>query len=126
MVYAQTSLGGRIGEGEGLGPFANISLENGQGLVALTKGISALIGLMTVLAGIWFMFQFLIGGFYWITSGGEKSKLESARDRITNAFIGLVVVVAGWSILALAGQFLGLDTTISDPVNIMNLITPKL
>lgn len=74
---------------------------------------------MTVAAGIWFIFQLLTGGFFWISSGGDKAKLHEARERLTNAFLGLVIVVAGWSILALVGQFLGFDIVIGDPKTII-------
>lgn len=109
MKYlAQVDLG-TIG-GQGLGPFG----ENpGDGITGIAKIISSVIGLMTIAAGVWFMFQFIIGGFNWIGAGGDKAKLQSARDRLTNSFIGLIIVVAGWSILALAGTFFGVDFTLS-------------
>lgn len=119
-LLAQTPLG-NIG-GEGLGPFGNIvneGLAPETGLIKTTAAISSVIGVMTVAAGIWFLFQFLIGGFFWMSSGGDKAKLHEARERITNAFIGLLIVVAGWSILALAGQFFGYDIVIGDPKTII-------
>lgn len=102
-VYAAESLG-QIG-GAGLGPFSNLGGSNGAD--ALAKVISGIIGVMTIAAAIWFMFQLLIGGIGWLSSGGEKAKLTEARDRITHAFIGLIIVVAAWGIIALTGQFLG-------------------
>ncbi len=118
-VFAQEKLG-TIG-GDGLGPFGKIGEQAGdaRGLIAVTAAISGVIGVMTVAAGIWFIFQVLTGGFYWITSAGDKAKLSEARDRIQNSAIGLVVVIAGWSILALAGQFLGYDIVISDPATVI-------
>jgi len=35
---------------------------------------------------------------------------EISRDKLTNAFVGLVIVVAGWAVLALAGQFFGWES----------------
>ncbi len=102
ILAAGTSLG-TIG-GEGLGPYAK---STGNPLTNITTAISGIIGFMTVCAAIWFLFQFLIGGIAWISAAGDKNKLTEARDRLTNAFIGLVVVVAGWAILALAGIFFG-------------------
>ncbi len=102
-IFAAESLG-RIG-GEGLGPFS--SLGGGSGAGALAKIVSGIIGVLTIVASIWFMFQLLIGGINWLSSGGEKQKLTEARDRITHAFIGLIIVVASWGIIALTGQFLG-------------------
>lgn len=105
-LLAQIPLG-QIGQGPGLGPFAGGS----DPATSIAKIISSIIGVMTVAGGIWFLFHILIGGFNWITAGGDKTKLQSARDTITNAFIGLVVVVAAWAILALAGTFFGIDFT---------------
>jgi hypothetical protein len=120
-IFAQSPipLGGAIG-GDGLGPFGKLGNTIGKddgaaGLKGVTSAISTVIGVMTIAAGIWFIFQVLTGGFYWITSAGDKTKLNEARDRIQNAAIGLMVVVAAWAILALAGQFLGYDIVISRP-----------
>ncbi len=116
-VFAQGEPLGTIGGG-GLGPFGNLgkSLDPNDpiaggtlGLTKVTDVISSIVGFMTISAGVWFILQFLTGGFHWITSSGDKAKLEQARDRLTNAFVGLLIVVAAWSILALAGQFLGYD-----------------
>ena len=53
-------------------------------------------------------FAYLVwGGFEWITSGGDKAGLEAARNRITNAFVGLILVVIAWAIITLAANFLG-------------------
>ncbi len=121
---------GNIGGGS-LGPFGNLgnTISGGQSggqkaLELVTGAISSIIGIMTVAAGIWFIFQFIVGGFYWITSGGDKTKLETARDRINNAFVGLIVVVAGWSVLALAGQFFGYDIVIGNPLKVIQDLTP--
>lgn len=127
-ILAQRSvpLGPQIG-GPGLGPFTNItgSTTGGlQGLLFITRGVSAIIGVMTVAAGIWFLFNFISGGLQWISAGGDKNALQSAQQRIQNSFIGLVIVVAGWSILALAGKFLGFDILIRNPANLIRTLTP--
>lgn len=110
---------GTIGGGKGLGPFGeiagNLASDNYLGLIKVTQAVSSVIGVMTIAAAIWFILIFLTGGFYWMTSSGDKAKLHEARERISNALIGLIIVVAGWSILALAGQFFGYDIVIKDP-----------
>jgi hypothetical protein len=103
-IFAAESLG-QIG-GTGLGPFSNLG-SAGAATNAFTKVVSGIIGVITIAASIWFMFQLLVGGLNWLSSGGEKAKLTEARDRITNAFVGLIIVVAAWGIIALTGQFLG-------------------
>lgn len=109
---------GTIG-GEGLGPFGKTTFTGGSALAAVTGTISAVIGFMTVSAAVWFLFNFIIGGFAWITAAGDKTKLQEAQSRLYNAFIGLVVVIAGWGILALAGQFFGYDILIRNPDDVI-------
>ena len=114
-IFAAGTPLGTIG-GEGLGPFAKSSSNPIQNI---TSAISGIIGFMTVAAAIWFLIQILIGGIAWISSAGDKTKLTEARDRLTNAFIGLLVVVAAWAILAVAGQFFGW-TDILNPAGVID------
>ena len=108
-LLAQTQVPlGTIG-GEGLGPFGNRIW--GQGPLAAVNDfiliLSNIIGVMTIAAGIWFIFQFIIGGFGWLTAGGDKTAVENAQKRITNALIGLVIVIAAIFLIDLIGNLLG-------------------
>ena len=81
----------------------------GQGGVALGKIITQLVGALFI-AGFLLSFVFLImGGFTWITAGGDKAKLEKAREQITQAIIGLIVVGATYALAALVANFFGLN-----------------
>lgn len=75
----------------------------------LGKFIAGLVGTMLVLATILSLAQLLQGGIQWITSGGDKTQLDGARDRITNALIGLVLVFAAWSLYLVVLRFLGIS-----------------
>jgi hypothetical protein len=113
---------GTIGGG-GLGPFA--AHPAGSGTAALsqvTSTVSAIIGFMTVAAGIWFMFEMLFSGYEWISAGGDAKKLETARERLTHGFMGLLIVVGAWALLAVTGQFLGYDILVSNPGAIIQSI----
>lgn len=55
-------------------------------------GIQWLIGVVTVLFAVLMM----IAGFGLVTSGGNPSALQSAKDRFTSAIIGFVIVLAAW------------------------------
>jgi hypothetical protein len=99
-------LGGTIGGGSGLG---NLSAPGSDAPAMLGRVISSIVGVMTVAAGIWFLFQILIGGYTWLSSMGDKQRLETARNRIVHSLIGLVIVVAAVAIVSLTGQFLGYD-----------------
>jgi hypothetical protein len=49
---------------------------------------------------------FLLGAFSWITSGGDKSKVEMARNQMTNAIIGLVLLVSSFVLLSFMSKLL--------------------
>lgn len=71
--------------------------------------VSGLIKLTLVVAALVFFFILVIGGIQWIASGGDKAQTEAARNRITAALVGLVIVFAAWAILALIKTFFGVD-----------------
>lgn len=57
------------------------------------------------------VFLYLIwGGIEWITSGGDKGKTESARNKITAAVLGLIILAASYAILLVALKFIGVDS----------------
>lgn len=68
--------------------------------------INKLLNFVMVLGAL-LVFTYLIwGGIEWITSGGDKTKTEAARSKITAAVIGLIVLAASWAILGLVLNFL--------------------
>lgn len=43
---------------------------------------------------------FLWGAFEWITAGADSKKTETARSRMTNAVVGLVILVTSFTLLS--------------------------
>jgi TRAP-type C4-dicarboxylate transport system permease small subunit len=82
-----------------------------QGLGGLTVPaiISGLIRFTVVVAAIVFFFILVLGGIKWIASGGDKQQTETARNQITAALVGLVIVFAAWAIVALINTFFNID-----------------
>jgi cbb3-type cytochrome oxidase subunit 3 len=80
----------------------------GLGSLTISQVISGLIKGTMVVAAIVFFFMLVIGGIKWIMSGGDKGKTEEARNQITAALIGLVVVFAAWAIVTLVANFFGI------------------
>jgi hypothetical protein len=79
--------------------------------------ITNAINIAFIVAIILSFFYLIWAGFDWITSGGEKGKIDSARQKIINVVIGLVVVAASYALLTLALQLLGytsLDQVLSE------------
>ena len=71
--------------------------------------IAATIGLVSIIAFIWFLFVLITGALAVISSGGDKQKVAEARGRITTGLIGVVVIIAGVFIADLIGELLGID-----------------
>ncbi len=67
------------------------------------------ISVVLVLAAVIFFFMLVIGGIKWIMSGGDKGKTEAARNQITAALVGLVIVFASWAILQLVNLVFGVN-----------------
>lgn len=63
------------------------------------------------LAGIVLFVMFLIGGFRYITSGGDPKATEAARGTLTHAVMGLVVILLAFLILQLIKTITGVDVT---------------
>jgi hypothetical protein len=99
---------------EGFGP---LGLDESQSAPAVfTKFISSAIGLMTIIAIIWFVLLMIMGAIGIISSGGDKAALESARKRITTGVIGFVVVIAAIFVVQLIGRLIGIPDILDLPV----------
>lgn len=55
--------------------------------------------IVAVISGAVAVIIILVAGFSFITSGGDPAKVASARNTILYAAIGLVVIIAGQSII---------------------------
>jgi hypothetical protein len=73
------------------------------------KLISSVIGLLLFVAVLLAFFFLILGGIQWITSGGDKAGMEAARNKITQAIVGLIIVGASWAVMILIQKFLGVD-----------------
>ena len=60
-------------------------------------------------AAVFFLIQVIIGGISWINAGGDPKNLDAARTRITNAVIGVIVVVAAFAITVIILSILGIN-----------------
>jgi hypothetical protein len=86
----------------------DVDVQPGTGFATSFGGLmNGLISFVMVLAAVLVFLYLIWGGIEWITSGGDKGKTESARNKITAAVIGLIVVAASYAILTLALGFLG-------------------
>ncbi|MFC1639110.1 pilin, partial [Patescibacteria group bacterium] len=64
--------------------------------VTIIRVVNALFGLL----GIIVVILILYGGFIYMTSQGDPAKIDTAKKIITNAVIGLVIILAAYAITA--------------------------
>jgi hypothetical protein len=82
---------------------------NESPLANLEIMISNTLGLLTVGAGIFFIFYFLLAAIGMIAAGGDSGKLNKAKDQMLHGALGLIIVVAAYAIIGLLGSVIGLD-----------------
>jgi len=81
----------------GLNKTANVAGFNTGTETGISSRIGAIIGIALSLVGVVFL-VLIVYGFMWMTSAGEKTRVEKAIQIIRDATIGLIIVVAGYII----------------------------
>ena len=72
---------------------------NSGGIVGTIIQVLLILGILIAL------FFLIYGGIKWMTSGGERAKIDSARSTIINALIGLVIALCAFAIINLVIYF---------------------
>ncbi len=71
---------------------------------------SVVVAIVSLVGGALFI-MLLIGGFRFLVSGGDQKKLEQAKNTLTSAIIGVVVIVVAYLILRTIQVFTGVEVT---------------
>lgn len=58
----------------------------------------AIIGTFLSFLGIIFLGLVIYGGFLWMTSAGNEGKVMKAKETLTQAVIGLIIILSAYSI----------------------------
>ncbi|NQV90812.1 hypothetical protein HQ487_05425 [Candidatus Uhrbacteria bacterium] len=66
----------------------------------LPELIGNIIGVLLSVLGIIFVVLVVYAGFLYLTSAGEPDKVKKAKTMLTQAVIGLVIIVAAYAIAA--------------------------
>lgn len=92
-----------------------------QSWKALRDGVATFKSLETVfaniisvavrLAGLTLFFMLIVGGFGYLTGGGDPEKIKKSSATITWAIVGFILLIASWFFLRLISQFTGVDLT---------------
>ena len=78
--------------------FTSFGLANAQSETGLSTITGAVVGAVLALVGVIFLALMVYAGYNWMTARGEEEKVEKAKDTITRALIGIIIVVGAYAI----------------------------
>ncbi len=93
-------------EAQGVLPYSDKVANSPDGRGGLTFLITNLLEAVLMVAGLLLLVYLVWGAIDWITSEGDSSKIEGARNKITQAVIGIVLLSATIAIFKLVQSFL--------------------
>jgi len=105
---------------DGLCRGSDLSLANGgnctineqQATQGLDNLIRDIVNIVSIIVAIVAVIMIIIGGFKYITSGGDSGKVSSAKNTIIYAVVGLIVVaLAQFIVKFVLSKATGLTTT---------------
>ncbi|MBI4948348.1 hypothetical protein HY844_02230 [Candidatus Berkelbacteria bacterium] len=65
--------------------------------------LGQIIALVLTIAALTAFIYLLIAGFQYITAGGDSAKVDGARKGITNALIGIIIIMISYLLLRFVG-----------------------
>lgn len=84
-------------------------LGSGDGGTALATLMSNLWRAVIVAGGLALLLYLVWGGLEWVMAGGDKTKVENARAKITQGIMGMAVLAATVAIAIFLSEVLQLD-----------------
>lgn len=76
----------------------------------ITQLFNALLSLVMFISILLVFFYLISGSFQWITSGGDKGKIDQARAKMFAAIVGLIIVASSYAVFMVIIQFLGFNS----------------
>jgi hypothetical protein len=69
--------------------------------------IQAVFSIFFLVAAVYFIWHFIMAGYHLISTEGDPKKLTVAKDQITFALIGIIVIFGVFAVLKFIGTVLG-------------------
>lgn len=74
--------------------------------VGIPMFISNVIRLLTIVAGLWMLINFILAGLQFISAQGNEEQVKNAWNKITNSMIGMIIIVVAYALTALLSYLL--------------------
>lgn len=87
--------------------------------------ITFLVAFVIIIAVLLALVFIVIGAIQWITSGGDKTKVDSARNHIVAAVLGLIVIAFSFVLINVVITALGLGSLTSLHIPTLTSISGK-
>ncbi|MDO8551440.1 MAG: hypothetical protein Q7S03_02060 [bacterium] len=100
-------------------PALSDQLNNLSGSQFLSNLIGVMLESILIIGSILTIALLLWGGIQWILSGGDKAGLESARGKIVNALVGILILFSAFAIIKLIEVVFGI--TLLGPIFIPSI-----
>lgn len=82
---------------------------NPDGGAAVAITMANLFRAIMMVGGLAVLLYMAWGGINWITASGDKTKIEDAKNKITNAIIGMAILVAVIAVAGFLSELFGYD-----------------
>src|SRR6187455_1029309 len=73
----------------------------------VSKLVSPLIANILIFSGLAAFFVILLSGFNYVTSNGDKAKVEQSQQMLNYGILGIIVVVTAFAITRIIGTLIG-------------------
>lgn len=91
------------------GPGVSPGATGKEATTKLEDILSQVIGVISLVAFIYFAIQIILAGFKFISAQGDTDKLKTARKQITQGILGLTIIVLAMGIAALLANIMGIE-----------------
>lgn len=91
-------------------------LQESETQLDLGQIVSAVVTLLMTLGAVALLLYFVKGAYGWMSAGGDKGKVEEARNHFTNGLIGMAILASVFAIYAIVDQFFGIGNIDTQPV----------
>lgn len=85
------------------------------------KFIQGIFSLFMLIGSLYFISSFIMAAYRYISTQGDKNKLEIAKQEITHTLTGLFILFSVFAILKLIGLIFGIEG-----LENLNLVWPSL
>lgn len=75
--------------------YGSVGMETGNNIFSVYQTV---IGIIFSFLGIIFFVQTIMGGYLWMTAGGNDDQISKAKDKIKNGAIGIAIILSAYAV----------------------------